>query len=197
MDIEDIIEVNENERWLETRDEHSANQSQLSSGQKSDSFLDDNNPIFNILSSAPSKTSTNEKRPTKRKTALWTTDEIFSNDTLNNRNSRTAKRNETYEEQTEVVPIIPDLEDVVNEEFTKRAAEAPKMADSRLISYKDLKKDSEKISTFASIDGIDLKLLTKNLLNENQLHEDDSAWSWDSLISEINCHVSVETVFRE
>ncbi|RWS23114.1 intraflagellar transport protein 43-like protein [Leptotrombidium deliense] len=195
MDIEDILEVNEKEQWLETRDSSSANRRRNATERRSkaNSYIEiDDNPFINVISEASSNRN-NVDKP-KRKSALWS-EELSNTTESESRNSsaRLHKKSSSFDNETEVVPMIPDLEDVINEDFIKHTADAPKNADNRLISYKDLKQDVETSAAFASLDGIELTALTKTLIAPSELQEEDIHWNWDHLISEVACQMQQDT----
>ncbi|KAK7819916.1 hypothetical protein U0070_007608 [Myodes glareolus] len=88
------------------------------------------------------------------------------------------------------IPVIPDLEDVQEEDFVLQVASPPSIQVNRVMTYRDLDNDLMKYSAFQTLDGeIDLKLLTKVLAPE---HEDDVGWDWDHLYTEVSSELLTE-----
>ncbi|XP_008838464.2 intraflagellar transport protein 43 homolog isoform X2 [Nannospalax galili] len=72
----------------------------------------------------------------------------------------------------EDIPVIPDLEDVQEEDFVLQVASPPSIQVNRVMTYRDLDNDLMKYSAFQTLDGeIDLKLLTKVLAPEHEVRE--------------------------
>ena len=69
----------------------------------------------------------------------------------------------------EELPIIPDLEEVEQEDLALRVAEAPSVAVTRVATYKELDTDLFKHAAFATLEEIDLRLLTRCLAPEASL----------------------------
>ncbi|XP_020018893.2 intraflagellar transport protein 43 homolog [Castor canadensis] len=91
------------------------------------------------------------------------------------------------------IPIIPDLEDVQEEDFILQVASPPSIQVNRVMTYRDLDNDLMKYSAFQTLDGeIDLKLLTKVLAPEHEVREDDVGWDWDHLYTEVSSELLTE-----
>lgn len=102
------------------------------------------------------------------------------------KSSKAKKKSNFIQDNTdEVIPMIPDLEQVREQEFVQQTADAPAVQVNKLINFQDLDKDLLKQTTFSSLDGIDLSQLTKFCLPESQIKEDDLPWNWDNLISDV------------
>lgn len=54
-------------------------------------------------------------------------------------------------------PIIPDLDDVEQEDFALKVADAPNVAMNRVATYKELDNDLFKHAAFATLEEIDLR----------------------------------------
>ncbi|XP_033043233.1 intraflagellar transport protein 43 homolog isoform X1 [Trachypithecus francoisi] len=90
-------------------------------------------------------------------------------------------------------PIIPDLEEVQEEDFVLQVAAPPSIQIKRVMTYRDLDNDLMKYSAIQTLDGeIDLKLLTKVLAPEHEVREDDVGWDWDHLFTEVSSEVLTE-----
>ncbi|XP_075804170.1 intraflagellar transport protein 43 homolog [Microtus pennsylvanicus] len=93
----------------------------------------------------------------------------------------------------EDIPVIPDLEDVQEEDFVLQVASPPSIQVNRVMTYRDLDNDLMKYSAFQTLDGeIDLKLLTKVLAPEHEVREDDVGWDWDHLYTEVSSELLME-----
>uniref|UniRef100_A0A8C3Q599 Intraflagellar transport 43 n=1 Tax=Geospiza parvula TaxID=87175 RepID=A0A8C3Q599_GEOPR len=91
------------------------------------------------------------------------------------------------------IPVIPDLEEVQEEDLAMQVAAPPSVQVNRVLTYHDLDKDLMKFSAFQSLDQeIDLKLLTKVLAPEHELREDDVSWDWDHLFTEVSSELVTE-----
>uniref|UniRef100_A0A8C0RKA6 Intraflagellar transport 43 n=2 Tax=Canis lupus familiaris TaxID=9615 RepID=A0A8C0RKA6_CANLF len=91
------------------------------------------------------------------------------------------------------IPVIPDLEDVQEEDFALQVAAPPSIQVNRVMTYRDLDNDLMKYAAFQTLDGeIDLKLLTKVLAPEHEVREDDVNWDWDRLYTEVSSELLSE-----
>ncbi|KAK1894339.1 Intraflagellar transport protein 43 like A [Dissostichus eleginoides] len=95
--------------------------------------------------------------------------------------------------QQRIWKIIPDLEEVQEEDLTLQIAAPPSMQVNRVMTYRDLDNDLKYYSAFQPLDGeIDLKLLTKVLAPEQEVKEDDVIWDWDHLFTEVSSELLME-----
>ncbi|KAJ7410222.1 Intraflagellar transport protein 43 like protein [Willisornis vidua] len=91
------------------------------------------------------------------------------------------------------IPVIPDLEEVQEEDLAMQVAAPPSVQVNRVLTYQDLDKDLMKYAAFQTLDGeVDLKLLTKVLAPEHELREDDVSWDWDHLFTEVSSELVTE-----
>ncbi|XP_036625405.1 intraflagellar transport protein 43 homolog isoform X1 [Trichosurus vulpecula] len=91
------------------------------------------------------------------------------------------------------IPVIPDLEEVQEEDFVLQVAAPPSIQVNRVMTYRDLDNDLMKYAAFQTLDGeIDLKLLTKVLAPEHEVREDDVSWGWDHLYTEVSSELLTE-----
>ena len=60
------------------------------------------------------------------------------------------------------------------------------MAVNRVATYRELDNDLLKHVAFATLDDIDLKLLTKCLAPEAAIKEKDETWNWDVIFAEVS-----------
>ncbi|XP_008281062.1 intraflagellar transport protein 43 homolog [Stegastes partitus] len=91
------------------------------------------------------------------------------------------------------IPVIPDLEEVQEEDLTMQIAAPPSIQVNRVMTYRDLDNDLKYYSAFQTLDGeIDLKLLTKVLAPEQEVKEDDVSWDWDHLFTEVSSELLME-----
>ncbi|VFV21074.1 intraflagellar transport protein 43 [Lynx pardinus] len=80
------------------------------------------------------------------------------------------------------IPVIPDLEEVQEEDFALQVAAPP-----RYITL------GVELAGGGEHDGeIDLKLLTKVLAPEHEVREDDVSWDWDRLYTEVSSELLTE-----
>uniref|UniRef100_A0A8B9P6Q0 Intraflagellar transport 43 n=1 Tax=Apteryx owenii TaxID=8824 RepID=A0A8B9P6Q0_APTOW len=91
------------------------------------------------------------------------------------------------------ITVIPDLEEVQEEDLAMQVAAPPSVQVNRVLTYHDLDKDLMKYAAFQTLDGeVDLKLLTKVLAPEQELREDDVSWDWDHLFTEVSSELETE-----
>ncbi|KAK7903882.1 hypothetical protein WMY93_016489 [Mugilogobius chulae] len=91
------------------------------------------------------------------------------------------------------IPVIPDLDDVQEEDLTMQIAAPPSIQVNRVMTYRDLDNDLKYYSAFQTLDGeIDLRLLTKVLAPEQEVKEDDVSWDWDHLFTEVSSELLME-----
>uniref|UniRef100_A0A3B3DVT5 Intraflagellar transport 43 n=1 Tax=Oryzias melastigma TaxID=30732 RepID=A0A3B3DVT5_ORYME len=91
------------------------------------------------------------------------------------------------------IPVIPDLDEVQEEDLTMQVAVPPSIHVSQVMTYRDLDNDLKHYSAFQTLDGeIDLKLLTKVLAPEQEVKEDDVSWDWDHLFTEVSSELLIE-----
>ncbi|EDL02897.1 intraflagellar transport protein 43 homolog isoform 2 [Mus musculus] len=143
----------------------------------------------NYLNSKNSSlTQTGEAPPPKppRRQGGW------ADDSMKMANHRLRQQNLMGSDDDDI-PVIPDLEDVQEEDFVLQVASPPSIQVNRVMTYRDLDNDLMKYSAFQTLDGeIDLKLLTKVLAPEHEVREDDVGWDWDHLYTEVSSELLTE-----
>ncbi|XP_067388956.1 intraflagellar transport protein 43 homolog isoform X1 [Emydura macquarii macquarii] len=91
------------------------------------------------------------------------------------------------------IPVIPDLEEVQEEDLVMQVAAPPSIQVNRVLTFRDLDNDLMKYAAFQTLDGeIDLKLLTKVLAPEQEVREEDVCWDWDHLYTEVSSELMTE-----
>ncbi|KAM4624972.1 intraflagellar transport protein 43 homolog [Polymixia lowei] len=91
------------------------------------------------------------------------------------------------------IPVIPDLDEVQEEDLTMQVAAPPSIQVNRVMTYRDLDNDLKYYAAFQTLDGeIDLKLLTKVLAPEQEVREEDVCWDWDHLFTEVSSELLTE-----
>lgn len=91
------------------------------------------------------------------------------------------------------IAMIPDLDDVQEEELATQIAAPPSVQVTRLDTFKKLDTELHKHAGLATLDGdIDLKLLTKVLTPEADMIEDDELWEWDRLFTQVSSELQQE-----
>lgn len=83
------------------------------------------------------------------------------------------------------IPIIPDMDDLQDEVFLNNMSEAPTVAVNRVETYKELTSELLRHAAFASLEDVDLLILTRCLQNESSLDEADVAWSWNKVFIDL------------
>ncbi|CAM9838481.1 unnamed protein product [Lampetra fluviatilis] len=91
------------------------------------------------------------------------------------------------------IPVIPDLDDMQEDDLTAQVAAPPSMQVNRVMTFKDLDSDLMTHAAFQTLDGdIDLKLLTRVLAPEPEIREDDGPWDWALLYTEVSSELTSE-----
>ncbi|KAJ7354817.1 Intraflagellar transport protein 43 [Desmophyllum pertusum] len=102
----------------------------------------------------------------------------------------------TQEDDDGDIPVIPDLEDVQEEDMMTQIAAPPSVQVNRVATYKELDSYFQKQSALFNVnllDGeIDLKLLTNVLSPETEVFEEDKRWDWDRLFTEVASELQTE-----
>ncbi|XP_065352920.1 intraflagellar transport protein 43 homolog isoform X2 [Cloeon dipterum] len=127
--------------------------------------------------------------PKSKRTGVWG-DTIFQS----NKETTIAAPAKLSPDADKDIPVIPDLDDLQEEEFASQIAKAPSVAVNRVAAYKELDSDLFQHTAFAKIEDISLRLLTTVLSPESDLKESDLPWTWESLFTEVASQVSSENM---
>eukprot|EP00730_Choanoeca_flexa_P003328 TRINITY_DN11364_c0_g1_i3.p1 TRINITY_DN11364_c0_g1~~TRINITY_DN11364_c0_g1_i3.p1 ORF type:complete len:161 (+),score=47.29 TRINITY_DN11364_c0_g1_i3:468-950(+) len=97
------------------------------------------------------------------------------------------------EDSEDEIPTIPEAApETAVEDLTAQIAEAPG-ANIEIATMADLDKDLATSMSFTQTEsGIDLQLLVNQLTPSNQLREDDLAWDFVHLFTEIKSELAIE-----
>ncbi|XP_050464546.1 intraflagellar transport protein 43 homolog B [Cataglyphis hispanica] len=96
------------------------------------------------------------------------------------------------EEQEDDIPVIPDLDEIQEDNISSDIASAPTINANRMTAYEELDTDLVKNAAFTSLDGISLSLLADKLYNENLVKEPDEVWNWNLLFTQISSEINSE-----
>ncbi|XP_037575449.2 intraflagellar transport protein 43 homolog A-like, partial [Dermacentor silvarum] len=102
-------------------------------------------------------------------------------------------RNETVLERDDSdseIPSIPDLGEVERDDLTTQVAQAPSVPVNQVDTFQQLDNELLKQAAFTTLDGCDLRLLTKYLTPEEYLKEPDAVWTWDTLFTEVAAEIN-------
>ncbi|KAM9190733.1 intraflagellar transport protein 43 homolog isoform 2-T2 [Mergus octosetaceus] len=148
-----------------------------------------------------SSASAGEDPPPKppRRQGGWADDPVLAPTKLGKKHAEEVEDHRLRQQSLEVssdggdIPVIPDLEEVQEEDLAMQVAAPPSVQVNRVMTYHDLDKDLTKFAAFQTLDGeVDLKLLTKVLAPEHELREDDVTWDWDHLFTEVSSELVTE-----
>ncbi|XP_067009649.1 intraflagellar transport protein 43 homolog isoform X2 [Anabrus simplex] len=157
--------------------------SQLSSGLKS--------PIKSPDGSLPTAP------PRSRRTGGWA-DEAIKSGKKRNASSNLIEQERFRSPETidndfdDDIPVIPDLDEMAAAEASAEIAYAPSIAVNRVATYQELDSDLFKHPAFATLDDVNLQLLTKCLNLEGDLIEEDQCWTWDLLFTNVSSELHSE-----
>ncbi|KAK3697540.1 hypothetical protein QZH41_019777 [Actinostola sp. cb2023] len=105
---------------------------------------------------------------------------------FNNEDERLRMDNAVPKDDDNDILVIPDLEEVQEEDMATQIAAPPSVQVNRVATYKELDNYLQKHAALFTLDGeIDLKLLSSVLSPENEVFEDDKAWDWNRLFTEV------------
>ncbi|EFN73092.1 Uncharacterized protein C14orf179-like protein [Camponotus floridanus] len=96
------------------------------------------------------------------------------------------------EEQEDDIPVIPDLDEIQEDNISSEIASAPTINANRVTAYEELDTDLVKNAAFTSLDGVSLSLLADKLYNENLVKESDEVWNWNLLFTQISSEINSE-----
>ncbi|KYN00003.1 PREDICTED: intraflagellar transport protein 43 homolog B [Cyphomyrmex costatus] len=97
------------------------------------------------------------------------------------------------EEQEDDIPVIPDLDEIQEDNISSDIASAPTVNVNRVTAYEELDTDLVKNAAYTSLDGVSLSLLADKLYNENLVKEPDEVWNWNLLFTQISSEINSET----
>ncbi|XP_071485601.1 intraflagellar transport protein 43 homolog A-like [Diadema antillarum] len=126
-------------------------------------------------------------KPAKRRGSLDDDLEPFS------ANDKPEVTTSNKQDSDDDIPVIPDLDDVQEEDLATQIAAPPSVQVNRVITYRELDNDLLKHSQLLTLDNeIDLKLLSKGLAAESEVMEEDKPWDWDHLFTEVSSELQTE-----
>ncbi|KAL6259919.1 intraflagellar transport protein 43 homolog A [Pogonomyrmex barbatus] len=96
------------------------------------------------------------------------------------------------EEQEDDIPVIPDLDEIQEDNISSEIASAPTVNANRVTAYEELDTDLVKNAAYTSLDGVSLSLLADRLYNENLVKEPDEVWNWNLLFTQISSEINSE-----
>mmetsp|Transcript_663 Transcript_663/g.1242 ORF Transcript_663/g.1242 Transcript_663/m.1242 type:complete len:224 (+) Transcript_663:3-674(+) len=102
-----------------------------------------------------------------------------------------APRGQRQIEDDDDVPVIPDLEEVEEEDITRQVADAPVARPVGLPTDSDLDKGKGQLPP-ANVDGINLTVLYDCLIAPDALTEKDEYWDPDTMLSELKAEIQAE-----
>ena len=96
------------------------------------------------------------------------------------------------DDDAEAIPMIPDLDEVMEEDLALQVAPAPVAPVNRVATMQELNEDLQKRPAFMTLDDVDLQLIAKCLQDGRDVQEPDRPWVWDVLFTEIMSEVQEE-----
>ncbi|XP_012283816.1 intraflagellar transport protein 43 homolog A isoform X2 [Orussus abietinus] len=167
-----------------------AGQSNTQDDFKSDDDLLDS-PLS--LSDKSSRTTGPVAPPRTRKTG-WG-DELKSgkmkitSNIIEQERSRAVEKDEPEDE----IPVIPDLDEIQEDNVLTHSVNAPSVGVNRVAAYKELDTELLRSTALASLDDVNLSLLAEKLYPDKLVREPDDIWSWDLLFTQIASEINGET----
>lgn len=134
--------------------------------------------------------------PRSRRTGGWADEAIKSGKRRSAHNLIEQERfrgpDQSKADSDEDIPVIPDLDDMQDEDLVSQIAQAPSAVVNRVDTYKELDTDLFKHAAFATLDDVNLRLLTRCLNLESEVKETDSPWTWDLLFTDVSSELHYE-----
>ncbi|XP_012526133.1 intraflagellar transport protein 43 homolog [Monomorium pharaonis] len=96
-------------------------------------------------------------------------------------------------EEQDDIPVIPDLDEIQEDNISSEIASAPIVNANRVTAYEELDTDLVKNAAYTSLDGVSLSLLADKLYNESLVKEPDEVWNWNLLFTQISSEINSET----
>lgn len=90
------------------------------------------------------------------------------------------------------IMIIPDIEDLQEEEKMVDVAEAPQVKTFRVQGIDELKKAGQSNLPLAYDPGVDLTILVTHFLQENMIEEPKNAWDFDQLLQDVKQGIRID-----
>ena len=116
--------------------------------------------------------------------STWNNLESFDEDAIGSSKIRTAQ-SLYLDDEDEEIPVIPDIEELQDQDFIQQTAEAPNVEYNRIDNIEELDKKVLKTLFLSSADNIDLSILADYCLPKDKVRENDVTWTWDSLITDV------------
>ncbi|XP_075224895.1 intraflagellar transport 43 [Lycorma delicatula] len=139
--------------------------------------------------------------PKSRKTGGWADEMSTSKSGKSRRSSTNLIEQERFQqtpdpapklESDDDIPLIPDLDELQDEEMLTQVARAPSVVGSKVASFTELDSDLMKKSAFSTLDDINLGIISCHLYPEDDVKEDDCKWTWDLLFTEVASDLRTE-----
>ncbi|XP_075556292.1 intraflagellar transport 43 isoform X2 [Dermacentor variabilis] len=128
--------------------------------------------------------------PKPRRNSGWAEDNsssgLFREASKLTRNETVLERDDSDSE----IPSIPDLGEVEYDDLATQVAQAPSVSVNQVDTFQQLDNELLKQAAFTTLDGCDLRLLTKYLTPEEYLKEPDAVWTWDTLFTEVAAEIN-------
>lgn len=107
-------------------------------------------------------------------------------------NANPNNKNKYFQEETDEIIVIPDLDEDGAENESERVAHAPRNLTRKIPSRLELEMDL-KTSLPSTELGFDLSVLLGTLIPSEQLKDEDVLWTFDSLLREITSEKPIDT----
>ncbi|KAG7213888.1 hypothetical protein KM043_003095 [Ampulex compressa] len=102
-------------------------------------------------------------------------------------------RGAVQEEQEDDIPVIPDLDEIQEDNVSSEIVNAPVINANRVTAYKELDTDLIKNAAFTSLNGVNLSFLAEKLYNENLIKDPDEVWNWNLLFTQVALEINSES----
>ncbi|KAK0096279.1 hypothetical protein PV326_005888 [Microctonus aethiopoides] len=161
--------------------------------QDDQKFNDDLENPASVGSSSSTRTNAPPVVPPRTRKTGWGDElksgKVRTTNLIEQERSRKVNKEEIHDD----IPVIPDIDEILEENVFAEVANAPSVGINRVAAYKELDTDLLKNASFAFLDDINLSLLTEKLYPEKLIKEPDEVWTWDQLFNQISSEINCET----
>ncbi|XP_020295968.1 intraflagellar transport protein 43 homolog [Pseudomyrmex gracilis] len=158
----------------------------------SDENKSDDDVLESPISLLPGKSTQRPIAPPRSRKTGWGDELKSGKSKLASNIEQERLRMTDKEEQEDDIPVIPDLDEIQEDNISSEIASAPTISTNRVTAYEELDTDLVKNAALTSLDGVSLSLLADKLYNENVVKELDEVWNWNLLFTQISSEINNE-----
>ncbi|KAK0171250.1 hypothetical protein PV328_009000 [Microctonus aethiopoides] len=193
MDWNNDLEISSKKNYLQQLIPRLGRRAGQNVTQDDQKFNDDLENPASVGSSSSIRTNAPPVVPPRTRKTGWGDElksgKVRTTNLIEQERSRKVNKEEIHDD----IPVIPDIDEILEENVFAEVANAPSVGINRVAAYKELDTDLLKNASFAFLDDINLSLLTEKLYPEKLIKEPDEVWTWDQLFNQISSEINCET----